>query len=232
MTLPWTAVNLPEQSSVQLSMQTAIEGFYFSGNISEYMVEYQKNKELAYKSDLISLLKCRYLQVVSAYFINRPVHSRIQSSMPFKTQFSGYSLFEILIVIAIVSILISIAVPTYENYIDKKNVAEAQKDILALQVAIDQFYVNNNSFPDNLADIDEDGRRDPWGNPYYYTNVTIAKNKGSVRKDKNLTPVNSDYDLYSAGKDGQTSLPFTTKASHDDIVRCNNGKFIGLVSDY
>ena len=144
----------------------------------------------------------------------------------------GFSLLEILIVIAILAILVSIAIPAYENYKDKKNIALAKTDILELQVIIDRFYVSNNRFPDTLAEISENIRRDPWGNAYYYTNVSTAKNKGSVRKDKNLTPVNSDYDLYSAGKDGLTRLPFTAQQSQDDIVRCNNGSFIGLALDY
>ena len=122
--------------------------------------------------------------------------------------------------------------PSYENYIDQKNITEARKDILALQSAIDGFYVNNNRFPDNLGELGEDERLDPWGNTFYYTNVSAAQNKSIVRKDKNLTPVNSDYDLYSAGKDGETQLPFTAKVSRDDIVRCNNGQFIGLATDY
>ena len=45
-------------------------------------------------------------------------------------------------------------------------------------------------------------------------------------------PVNSDYDLYSKGKDGKSQTPFTAKASQDDIVRANDGSFLGLVSDY
>lgn len=139
---------------------------------------------------------------------------------------------EILIVIAILAILISIAIPAYENYLDKKNITQAKADVLEIQVIIDRFYITNNRFPNNLAEIDENVRKDPWGNTYYYTNISTVKNKGSVRKDKNLTPVNSDYDLYSAGKDGLTSLPFTAKHSHDDIVRCNNGSFIGLAADY
>jgi general secretion pathway protein G len=74
--------------------------------------------------------------------------------------------------------------------------------------------------------------QDPWKNSYYYLNVSTADNNGSVRKDKNLTPVNSDYDLYSAGKDKQTSLPFTAGHSRDDIVRCNNGTYVGLAKNY
>ena len=45
-------------------------------------------------------------------------------------------------------------------------------------------------------------------------------------------PLNSDFDLYSMGPDGQTATPLTAKASRDDIVRANNGGFIGVASDY
>lgn len=148
------------------------------------------------------------------------------------TKQPGFSLLEILIVIAILGILISIAIPAYENYRDHKHFVQAKVDILEIQKIIDQFYIENNRFPNSLSEINQHTRRDPWENGYYYTNITIASNKGSVRKDKNLTPVNSDYDLYSAGKNGKTSLPFTAKASHDDIVRCNNGSFIGFAADY
>jgi general secretion pathway protein G len=34
------------------------------------------------------------------------------------------------------------------------------------------------------------------------------------------------------GKDGKSQSPFTANASQDDIVRVNNGGFVGLVSDY
>lgn len=139
---------------------------------------------------------------------------------------------EILIVIAILGILVSIAMPAYENYQDGKNNTTAKADILEIQGMIEKFYVTHNRFPADLSEIGQQNRHDPWGNPYYYTNVTAGQNKNSARKDKNLTPVNSDFDLYSAGKDKKTRPPFTAAASQDDIVRCNNGSFIGLVTDY
>jgi len=144
----------------------------------------------------------------------------------------GFSAVEILIIVAILGLLMAIAVPAYENYSDKKNITKAKADIVEIQTAIDKFYISNNRFPDSLADIGKDTMKDPWNNSYFYTNVSKAKNKGSVRKDKNLTPVNSDYDLYSAGKDRLTKLPFTAKDSRDDVVRCNNGTYIGLAEDY
>jgi general secretion pathway protein G len=34
------------------------------------------------------------------------------------------------------------------------------------------------------------------------------------------------------GKDGASVSPLTAKASRDDIVRANNGGFIGLAEDF
>ena len=53
-----------------------------------------------------------------------------------------------------------------------------------------------------------------------------------ARKDRFLVPINSTYDLYSVGKDGKTVAALTAKASKDDIVRANDGAFIGLAVKY
>jgi len=45
-------------------------------------------------------------------------------------------------------------------------------------------------------------------------------------------PINTDFDLYSMGPDGRSAPPLTAKHSRDDIVRANDGAFIGLASDY
>jgi general secretion pathway protein G len=59
-----------------------------------------------------------------------------------------------------------------------------------------------------------------------------VKAKGQERKDKNLVPINSDFDLYSMGVDGKTTAPLTAKDSQDDVVRANNGGYYGLASNY
>jgi general secretion pathway protein G len=53
-----------------------------------------------------------------------------------------------------------------------------------------------------------------------------------MRKDKNLVPINTQYDLYSMGADGQSVPPLTAKASRDDVVMANDGTYIGLASNY
>ena len=47
-------------------------------------------------------------------------------------------------------------------------------------------------------------------------------------KDRFLVPINSDFDLYSMGKDGKSQMPLTAKDSRDDIIRANDGAYIGL----
>jgi general secretion pathway protein G len=73
---------------------------------------------------------------------------------------------------------------------------------------------------------------DPWGRPYQYLNIALAPNPGVLRKDKNLVPINTDYDLYSLGRDGDSVPPLNAAKSRDDIVRANNGAFIGKGEDY
>jgi len=47
-----------------------------------------------------------------------------------------------------------------------------------------------------------------------------------------LVPPNTDYGLYGMGEDGLSRPPLTAKRSRDDIVRADNGRFIGLATDY
>jgi general secretion pathway protein G len=45
-------------------------------------------------------------------------------------------------------------------------------------------------------------------------------------------PLNSTFDLYSKGRDGQSQPPLTATASQDDIVRATDGNYVGLASRY
>lgn len=142
------------------------------------------------------------------------------------------TLIELLFVVAIVGIMIAIGIPLYNSYVDRTRVAQAESDIASIGFLISHFQVANGVFPDSLADVGNSGAQDPWGRPYQYLNLTTMKGNGQVRKDKNMVPINSDFDLYSVGKDGKTKGPLTATASRDDIVRASNGRFIGLASDY
>jgi general secretion pathway protein G len=145
----------------------------------------------------------------------------------------GFSLLELLIAVAVGAILIAIAVPSYQSYQQRVKIAVAVADITSIMGHIDQYYATQgHTFPPDAATIGVDRMLDPWGNPYVYLSFAGLKGKGQMRKDKNLVPINSNFDLYSMGPDGQSVPPLTAKPSRDDIIMANNGQYVGVAADY
>ena len=146
----------------------------------------------------------------------------------------GLTLVEVMIVIVIIGILSSIAIPNYFSTKEKARLAATISEIKILEKMIVGYNIDHESYPEALDDISMKTLKDPWGNPSQYLKIEGRTNPGvgQMRKDHHMVPVNSDFDLYSNGKDGKSQTPFTAKASRDDIVRANNGRYIGLVSDY
>jgi len=144
----------------------------------------------------------------------------------------GFTIVELMLTVALIGILAGIAVPTYTTYTDKTKEKKAIGDLGVISIKIDEFVMDNGILPANLAAVPGANFPDPWGNPYQYLNIATAKGKGKMRKNRFMVPINSDYDLYSMGEDGKSVSPLTAKASRDDIIRANDGQFIGLASDY
>jgi len=133
--------------------------------------------------------------------------------------------------LALAALLGAFAIPAYRGYIERVRESQAIADIGGLQLGLYNWDLIHDGFPATLAAAGLDGLRDPWDQPYVYLNMALA-GKNDVRKDKNLHPLNTDFDLYSLGPDGDSKLPLTAKASRDDILRANNGAFIGRAENY
>jgi general secretion pathway protein G len=143
----------------------------------------------------------------------------------------GWTLVEMTLVLMIFGTLFAIAQPSLTDWIDQAKVARAIGEIEAIQADLSGWEFLEGQLPATLAEIDRDGTLDPWGNPYRYLRFEGA-DKGDMRKDRFLVPINSTYDLYSMGKDGVTDVPLTAKPSKDDVVRANDGAFIGLAATF
>jgi general secretion pathway protein G len=145
----------------------------------------------------------------------------------------GMTLLEILVACSIVGILATIAIAVNSNYQEKTKTSKTVTDIRKLETTIKGYNADRDSYPETLADVNNAGLLDPWGRPYEYIKIA-GEDPHTVkcRKDKNLHPINTDYDLYSMGKDGKSNLPLTAKASQDDIIRASDGKYVGLASGY
>ncbi|MEE9394171.1 MAG: hypothetical protein V3W41_16860 [Planctomycetota bacterium] len=213
---------------------------------------------------------------------------------------------EFLIVIAIMAIIMSMAVPAYRNVVYGAQVQTAISDLESISQKIDTHIAQTGDVPASLADLGLQGLVDPWDNPYQYLPLSIpgadladvdvtgekvipsqeiadlaldptAGRAASVRPDVNdvdnpsqtkdgryrgkikpgrtadlstfinvnssvplteifvfmakksadLVPLNTDYDLFSPGPDGQTAANIADPAAEDDIIRAQNGKYIG-----
>ena len=143
-----------------------------------------------------------------------PLH-RSLSSFIRKRKTSGFTLLELLVTVAIVGSLSSIAIPSYMQQIENARTAKAIAEIRVLEKEILAYNVANQLYPESLEDIGRGGLKDPWGNPYEYLNLDSTaegKDKGSdkegkARKDHFMVPLNTDFDLYSKGRDGDSNGP-------------------------
>jgi general secretion pathway protein G len=157
------------------------------------------------------------------------VHAPMRT--PTGSRSRGFTFIELMLGVAILAVLAGIAYPSYQQYVEKTRVQQAISDIRDIDARIQLYWLDNRWYPADLNEVGKGGMKDPWGNPYQYTNLG-GKGHGKARKNKNLVPINSDFDLYSMGKDGNSTSPLTAKASRDDIVRASDGRFVGLASDY
>ena len=154
-------------------------------------------------------------------------------------QIVAFTLVEMLLVIALLTTLAAIVTPNYLKVLEEVKEERAKNEIIALQTKIQQFLQDNGDYPQSLEELPGGAPIDPWGEPYQYLYINYVGGghgqagfpKG-IRKDKFLVPLNTDYDLYSMGADGKTAAPLTAKASHDDIIRADNGGYYGLASGF
>lgn len=146
----------------------------------------------------------------------------------------GFSLVELMMALVVAGALLALAVPSYQAHVERVRVAQAVSDIAEVSMALERFRAFRFTYPNSLAELNINIPLDPWKRPYQYLGIDVnpPPNQGQVRRDRNLNPLNSDFDLYSLGKDGDSSKQITGAKGRDDIIRAGNGSFIGLAKDH
>ena len=116
----------------------------------------------------------------------------------------GFTLLELLVVVAIIGLLVGFVAPRYFGQIGKSEVTAARNQIDALEKALDQYRLDTGHYPSTEQGLDALVKQppnepkwsgpylrkavppDPWGRPYQYR---APGEKG-------------DFDLLSLGRDG------------------------------
>ena len=164
--------------------------------------------------------------------MGRNITGRFVGRAGVRQRLRGLTVVELAVALCMLAVVASIAWPVYQNFSERARVDQAKRDIMAISSIIANHFQDAQAYPDSLADVGLGGQRDPWGNPYGYLNLGQRNARGHARKDHSLVPINTDFDLYSMGPDGRSAPPLTARHSRDDIVRANNGAFVGVASDY
>ena len=123
-----------------------------------------------------------------------------------KSSEGGYTLVELLVVVAILGLLTLIATPFVIGYLDRTKVSTAKTEIANIEAGLDLFKLDVGRYPTTAEGLDAlqhapqgvdnwngpymkkaTGLNDPWGHPYLY------RSPGE----------HGEYDLYSWGAKGE-----------------------------
>ena len=125
-----------------------------------------------------------------------------------KNSRAGFTLVEILLVVAILGILAGVAVVSLKGRTKSASIGATRTSIQAIQTAIDTYEVDNGVYPQSLQNLLTKGNENNWNGPYI--------KDGRMPKDAwgnefSYTVQGDSYKITSAGPDGQ-------QGSADDIT--------------
>ena len=83
---------------------------------------------------------------------------------------AGYSLMELLVTVSIITIVTSIALPSYQNHVMRSHRSDAMAALMRIAGPQEKFYLQNNSYTTSLVDLDTEETE----NDYYDLQIVNA----------------------------------------------------------
>jgi general secretion pathway protein G len=118
----------------------------------------------------------------------------------------GFTLLELLVVVAIIALLVGYVAPRYFSQIGKSEIGLARAQIDSLEKALDQYRLDTGHYPSTdqgLAALQAQPANEPkWGGPYM--RKTIPPDPWGQPYHYQSPGSHGEFDLFSYGKDGQS----------------------------
>ena len=153
----------------------------------------------------------------------------------------GFTLIEMLMVIAVIAILVGIALPRLRGMREEGNYAKAQGELKTLQVAVESFFIHNRAYPVETASVDSQWQDDTDSLTTAVPKIVASElfdpfSPGGATEYRYATSAasNSDYYvIFSVGFDGtaditgiNTSGELTGTDNDDIFVTNGDGTFL------
>ena len=131
-----------------------------------------------------------------------------------KNMQKGFTLIELMIVVAIIAILAAIAIPAYQDYVIRSQVSEGAVLSDGAKTAVAEFYANKGTFPTNNASAGLAPAASIKGE--YVSTVTVALGK--------ITAAYAGVKANTAIKTGPKTLVFSPVANGGSVEwHCKGG---------
>lgn len=124
-----------------------------------------------------------------------------------KSMQKGFTLIELMIVVAIIGILAAIAIPAYQNYTKRSHVSEGLSLAAGAKAAVTEFYSSNGHWPATNASAGLATDTSITGNAVQ--SVTVNQSKITVKYNDKVTN-NAEIALQGANTPGGVTWKCTT----------------------
>jgi type IV pilus assembly protein PilE len=145
---------------------------------------------------------------------------------------AGFTLIELMIVVAIIAILAAIAVPIYSSYITRSKLTEAQNNLSALRVSMEQYFQDNRQYTSGGgtgATVTTTG----CGVPMPTASLSNGGNSIAKYFTYSCTATASTYTITATGNPGTptANFAFTIDQNNTRATPGTNGWYSGSTSN-